>query len=171
MRFAVKEYVEEMGITGGFFERMFNTGPSQMDILEDADKIVPDTDPTYDEIQTSLGARHYGITTSEYRKRLSLRESCYILDSSGDITGLKYPECLESTLWGISPAAYRSRSAKAEASCSYSESEKQLLGAIPTRDRISHPIVRRRDTCWVATMRALPPPPPGSVYDEIPPLK
>jgi hypothetical protein len=174
MRSAVKDYVEEMGITASFFERMFNTDPSEIDILrgDDSEKIVPETDPTYDEIQTSLQARHFGITTSEYRKRESLTKSCYTYDSSGAMkANLAAYVCAQATRWGLSVTAYQSRSAKAEASCDYSESEKQLLEAIPRRDRISHPTVRRRDTCWVATMRALPPPPPGWVYDEIPPLK
>ena len=33
MRAAVRGYVEEMGITDSFFERMFNTEPSHMEIL------------------------------------------------------------------------------------------------------------------------------------------
>jgi hypothetical protein len=168
MRSAVKEYVEEMGITGGFFERMFNTPPSEIDILrgDDSEKIVPEMDPTYEEIETSRQARWYGLTTSEYRKRDSLRESCYILDSSGLITGLKYPECLESTLWGLSPATYRSRKAKADTRCgvSLSDTEKQLVEATPRKDRYSHPIYLQYLTCRVNVMRALP------SWDETQPL-
>jgi len=151
IRNVLKEYVEEMGITASFFERVFNTDPSEIDILrgDDSDKIVPDTDPTFDEVRTSLGARHYGLTTSEYRKRLSLRKSCGNRSSSDT-------DCDEATIWGLPPATYRSRSAKAEASCDYSDSEEQLLNAIPRRDRISHPIAIHRDNCWVSTMRGLP---------------
>jgi hypothetical protein len=162
MRSAVKEYVQEMGVTDSFFERMFNTDPSEIDILEDSEKIVPHTDPTYDEVQASGWARHYGITTSEYRKRLSLQESCGTPISAAERgRPEQYRDCREATMWGLPTATYRSRSVKAEANCNWSDSEKQLLDAIPTRDRISHPIFRRRDTCWVATMLALPPPPPG----------
>ena len=147
MRSAVKEYVEEMGITGTFFERMFNTDPSEMDILgDDAEKIVPYVDPTYGEIRTSLDARHYGITTLEYRRRNSLSKSCFGRP--------KY--CVGSIMWSSPPATYRSRSAKAEVTCDLSDSERQLLDAIPTRDRESHSIAVQRDTCWVNTMRGLP---------------
>jgi hypothetical protein len=43
MRSAVKKYVEEMGITDSFFERMFNTDPSDMEILrsDQSEMIVP----------------------------------------------------------------------------------------------------------------------------------
>jgi hypothetical protein len=171
MRSAVKEYVQEMGITDIFFERMFNTEPSEIDILGDeGDKIVPGTDPTYDEIVTSLGARHHGITTSEYRRRNSLRKSCFISDSSGLITGLKYPDCPEATMWDLPPATYRSRSAKAKVSCSFSDSEEQLLRTIPSKDRFSHLIYRRFNACWLDTMRGLPPPPKGFVRD-VPPTE
>jgi hypothetical protein len=147
MRSAVKEYVQEMGVTGSFFERMFNTDPSEIDILEDSEKLVPQTDPTYDEIQASLWARHYGITTSEYRKRFSLKDSC----------GVKYPDCPEATMWGLPVATYRSRSAKAVAKCgNLWESERQVLLATPKRDRPSLPIWVQHETCVVNAMRALP---------------
>jgi hypothetical protein len=43
MRDAVKTYVEEMGITDSFFEGMYNTDPSNIEVLrgEQSQKIVP----------------------------------------------------------------------------------------------------------------------------------
>jgi hypothetical protein len=152
MRSTVKEYVEEMGITAGFFDRMFNTPPSEIDIIgpRDWEKIVPEIDPTYEEIETSRNARAHGLTTSEYRKRDSLAKSCATYE------GLRGYLCAQSTRWGLSTADYQSRSAKAEANCTYSDGEKQMLEAIPRKDRYSHPLVRRRVNCFVAIMRGLP---------------
>ena len=154
MRSAVKGYVEEMGITGSFFERMFNTDPSEIDILRDDDtyKIVPRTDPTYDEITISHSAQWHGLTTSEYRKRHLLADSCFIYDSSGLITGLMDPDCRESTLWGLSPVDYRSRRAKADTKCSFSDGQQQLINATPKKDRYSLPFVRQRLTCRLNMM-------------------
>ena len=47
MRDAVKTYVEEMGITDSFFERMYNTDPSNIEVLrgDQSQKIVPFRDP------------------------------------------------------------------------------------------------------------------------------
>jgi hypothetical protein len=60
LRTVVKKYVEEMGITDTFFERMFNTDPSAIDIYrgEMSEKIVPVTDPVYDEIRTAERPEH-----------------------------------------------------------------------------------------------------------------
>jgi hypothetical protein len=43
MRDAVKTYVEEMGITDSFFERMYNTDRSNIEVLrgDQSQKIVP----------------------------------------------------------------------------------------------------------------------------------
>ena len=108
MRSAVKKYVEEMGITDSFFERMFNTDPSEMEILQidESEKIVPATDPVYDEIQTANLARRYGLTTSEYRKRASLASSCYEGISSGR-TPKQVVDCEQPIMWGLSLEDYR----------------------------------------------------------------
>ena len=47
MRDAVKTYVEEMGITDSFFERMYNTDRSNIEVLrgDQSQKIVPFRDP------------------------------------------------------------------------------------------------------------------------------
>jgi hypothetical protein len=111
MRSDVKKYVQEMGITDNFFERMFNTDPSEIEIyrgVEKTKKIIPARDPVWDEIDTSENARRYGLTTSEYRKRNSLAiRTCSALVIN-NLKGLI--ECMESNLWGISSEDYRSRS-------------------------------------------------------------
>ena len=158
MRSAVKKYVEEMGITDSFFERMFNTEPSAIEIYrgDESEKIVPHTDPTYDEIATSNQAQQYGVTTSEIRRRESLWNSTcatfFPYQGSGDRK--KFVDCYLSIMWGLSVEDYRSRSAKATAKCGaeYSDSEKQIISATPRKERFSLPFAVRRRTCFLNTM-------------------
>jgi len=150
MRSAVKKYVEEMGITDSFFERMFNTDPSAIAIYrgDESEKIVPFTDPTHDEIVTSQVAQQYGVTTLEYRRRKSLAESCSMND--------KFMDCYEPIMWGLSPDVYRSRSAMVKIRCDagLSESEKEHFNATPRKDRILLPFAVRIYACRVNTMLA-----------------
>jgi hypothetical protein len=180
MRSAVKGYVEEMGVTDGFFERMFNKDPSGIDILrgpDESEKIVPETDPTYDEIETSRKAQQYGLTTSEYRKRDLLANSCYTYDRSGVMKiNLATYLCVNSSRWGLSVTDFQSRSAKAEARCIFPDAEKKRIDeTIPKRDRYSDPIYLQYITCRLNTMRALPSwdettpsPPQGSPPKRLP---
>jgi ATP-dependent protease ClpP protease subunit len=133
MRSAVKKYVEEMGI-------IYRGDKSE--------KIVPHTDPTYDEISTSQSAQMHGVTTSEYRRRESLAESCssFISSSMND----KFVDCYESIMWGLSPDVYRSRSAMVKMRCGgFWESE---INATPIKDRWSLPVVVRYYACKLNTM-------------------
>jgi hypothetical protein len=146
MRDAVKKYVEEMGITDSFFERMYNTDPSNIEILRgnQSEKIIPFRDPVYDEIYTAERAQEYGLTTSEYRKR--------------DLLGLDCPniymgDCQKSIMWGLSLEECRSRQKKVYAICPfYTKSEARLYDAIPTKDRHSLPFVAKRIACEVSIM-------------------
>jgi hypothetical protein len=146
MRSAVKKYVEEMGITDSFFERMFNTEPSDIEIfrLDEAEKIVPLRDPVYDEIETATMARTYGLTTSEYRKRVSLA-----LRSCSDRR-----DCLDEIMWGLSVEDFRSRWAKVDAACGHwSDSEKEIISTTPMKDRQALPFVAKFYACRVNTMQ------------------
>jgi hypothetical protein len=137
MRAAVRKYVEEMGITESFLERMFNTDPSDINVLrgEESERIVPRTDPTYDEIITASAAQQFGLTTSEYRRRESLAQSCFTSQFKA-----KYPDCYDSTLWGLSPEVYRSRSAMVKTRCGISDSQMQVLHTTPRKDQRSLPL-------------------------------
>jgi hypothetical protein len=145
MQAAVRKYVEEMGITDSFFERMYNTDPSNIEILrgDQSQKIVPLRDPVYDETITANGAQWYGLTTSEYRKRvLMASSSCPVVEWL----------CRESMMWGISPEDYLSRLGNVQASCGYSESELQLISATRLRDLDSLPFVAKHIACGVNIM-------------------
>jgi hypothetical protein len=152
MRSAVKKYVEEMGITDSFFERMFNTDPSDIEILgsDQSEKIVPASDPLYDEISTAESAKRYGLTTSEFRKRNALTRSCW--DSTPGIP--EYEDCREPIMWGLSLEDYRSRFATVEAKCGgLSDSEMQTMSATPIKDRQALPFIAKFTACLVNTMQ------------------
>ncbi|MBR0797347.1 hypothetical protein JQ615_18325 [Bradyrhizobium jicamae] len=152
MRSAVKKYVEEMGITDSFFEQMFNTEPSNMEIfsLDEIEKMVPVSDPVYDEIQTAFMARRYGLTTSEYRKRDLLTRSCW----DGTRTPARVVDCQEPLLWGLSLEDYRSREAMVKAKCGeFSDSEKQIISATPRKNREALPFFVKFLACQLDTMR------------------
>ena len=153
VRSTVKAYVQEMGITDTFFERMFNTDPSGMEIYRgsDLEKIVPATDPVYDEILTSHAAQQYGLTTAEYRKRLSLAGSCLSITRELKVKS-KYPDCHEATMWNLSPEVYRSRAAMVKTRCNFSESDRQVLNATPTKDQHTLPFVVQYYACQLSTM-------------------
>lgn len=59
----LKGYVQEMGLTDNFYQEMVNAEPSNIKLYvgDNINRLVPETDPTYDEIQISYRARRYGI--------------------------------------------------------------------------------------------------------------
>ena len=74
----IKSYTTEMGITDGFYQQMVNTEPSKMVIYKDDEfqKLIPAHDPVFDEVIIAIGARKYGITTSQMRQRDKDAERC-----------------------------------------------------------------------------------------------
>ena len=154
MRDTVKTYVEEMGITDNFFERIYNTDSSKIEILrgDQSQKIVPARDPVHDEIDTAEKAEGYGLTTSEYRKRDLLSDSSCPISFEHPRVKPTWYDCVQSIMWGISPEDYRSRSAKVKTSCGYSKSEAQLFYTTPQKDRRSLPFVTKHIACVVDIM-------------------
>jgi len=141
----IKSYVYEMGITENFYQQLVNTPPSEMVTYgwSDYRKIVPENDPTYDEVRISYEAREYGVTTtSEMRQRELDAEQCYKL-ALGD----SFSACYESRKWGLSERVYRERQDKAWRACQLGDEEIKIVSAIPSRERKDHPILIRRESC------------------------
>jgi hypothetical protein len=142
----IKSYISEMGVTDSFYQQMVNTEPSQMIIYgsNDSESVVPQNDPTYDEVSTSYDARRYGITTSEMRQRKKDAEkecSKFIQDIYRRLT------CTEAIEWGLSERVYRERQPKSDQNCGISDDEITILNAVPRRGRMDHPIIIRLETC------------------------
>ena len=109
-----------MGITANFYQQMVNTPPSQMVTYgwSDYRTIVPEIDPTYDEVRISYEAREYGVTTSEMRQRELDAEQCYALADTSKIS-----DCVDSRKWGLGELVYGERQKKAFRSCGLSDDE------------------------------------------------
>jgi hypothetical protein len=145
----LKNYVAEMGVTDNFYQSMVNTEPSAIMIYRAAtiDKLVSASDPTNDEIGTANGARIYGITTSEYRKRSDEAATCW--------NGLvqRTPDCYSAIMWGLSESVYRERSAKVGRDCRFSakqvfsDEQQAIIDKTPLKQKNDLPFVERLYTC------------------------
>ncbi len=141
----LKSYMQEMGITDLFYREMVNTQPSDMKLYvgQDIEKIVPESDPTYDEVITSYLARVYGADdTVEMRARRKDSENCVALapDPNREST------CSEAIMWGLSERVYRERHTKI-AQCKLSDEEENTLKLVNSKERRDHPITRKHEAC------------------------
>jgi hypothetical protein len=151
----VKSYVAEMGVTDNFYQEMVNTEPSGIRIYRMATigRLLPETDPTNDEITTANAARRYGITTGEYRRRSAeALSSCTV--AKGDLAKIY---CSEAMMWGLSESVYRERQAKVS-NCrfstfqTFSDEQLAILDKTPTKQRNALPFVERAYECERNTM-------------------
>jgi hypothetical protein len=112
----VREYVQSMGVTDSFYEQMVNTEPSEIRLYRgnEITNLVPDTDPTYDEIQNSYDARKYGVSAGEMRHRKSIaKQKCSFSDIADATEALHaIHECYQAVFWGLDIGTYRERNSK-----------------------------------------------------------
>ena len=142
---SVKSYVHEMGVQDGFYQVMVNTEPSKMRVYglkeygrSDIQSLVPELDPTFDEIETSYAAREHGISTLEMRSRRAEAENrCSISNI----------ECEGSILWGLSERVFNERRAQTQKCFPNKEQENSILDLVKTKARPDHPITLKRETC------------------------
>ena len=149
---SLKRYIEEMGLSDNFYNQMVTTEPSSMvlygDTLcqrlrtctasgyRDIYRLVPQRDPTFDEIKVAYDARWHGIDTAEMRRRAAAAESC-----DGDIY------CVKAKEWGLSVAVFRERWSRTDAQCAISDVERAVLKSIKRRDERDHPLFLKREMC------------------------
>jgi hypothetical protein len=101
---AVRDYVGEMGVTDSFYESMVNTPPEQAKTYwgEAIDQLVPQIDPTHDEINTAYEARKYGTDPATMRSRQQLVDQrCsrfYWSERNGPGDRLGYHRCKDAIL-------------------------------------------------------------------------
>ena len=146
---ALKRYVTEMGITDNFYQQMVNTEPSKVAIYNgrDIQNLVPEADPTFEEIQIAYQARRYGVTTSEMRLRHKDMDNCEKLVFPDNLN------CMGAAAWGLSPRVYVERYKKVSRECWFAENKMEseedvaALFAVPRKAREEHPITIRRETC------------------------
>ncbi len=139
----IKEYVQSMGVTDLFYQEMVNTEPSNIRLYRDEEikKLVPENDPTYDEITNSYTARRYGIDTAEMRRRdKDAEDKCTPLFN--DIQ--KHTVCAEAIRWGLSERVYEEREKKEQ--CKLSDEDLKVLKEAGRRWRDS-PLALRHEAC------------------------
>jgi hypothetical protein len=152
---SLKRYIEEMGLSDSFYNQMVTTEPSSMVLYGDSlcqrlractgssgyrdiYRLVPQRDPTFDEIEVAYDARWYGIDTAEMRRRAAAAESC----------GIRDLDCKMAAEWGLSMADYRDRWNRADAQCPrFSDVEGAVLKSVKRRDSRDHPIYLKREAC------------------------
>jgi len=144
----LKNYVAEMGVSDNFYQEMVNTEPSGIRIYrtETIDRLVSPSDPTNDEIVTANGARNYGITTSEYRKRSDEAATCV------NAKLVHTSDCYGAIMWELSESVYRERWAKVARDCQVSDEELAILEKTPIKQKNDLPFVERVFTCRRNTM-------------------
>jgi hypothetical protein len=155
----IKTYVSEMGITDDFYQKIVNTNPSEITIYKghDSQTLVPDVDPTYDEITVSYESRVYGITPLEYRQRARDVEDCKSLYP--DLNPfLRFSDpfsfsCEEAMYWGLSKQVYLERNAHAIEACwfnshqEYSDEEQKIQDGTPLISKRDLSLVIRHENC------------------------
>ncbi len=150
---SVKAYISEMRIAENFYYQMVNTEPSQMIRydFEASRRLVPERDPLHDEIEVSYDARRYGVSTVEMRIREQAADRCELSPNDPD----SYMTCGEAQRWGLSERVYRERIKGMN--CSFTDSERGILRALPKRERKDHPAWMRSETCERRHMLGLNP--------------
>ena len=143
---SVKNYVQEMGVQDRFYQIMVNTEPAKMKLYglsffgrADIETLVPNIDPTFQEIEISYAAREYGTSTAEMRSRKTQAiEQCNVVDF----------DCTNAMKWGLTKAIYKERNARTRTQC-YGDGDQVLnaLHLIKAKERPNHPLFLKREAC------------------------
>jgi hypothetical protein len=154
----IRQYVAEMGITDNFYQQMINTEPSEMVVYGDQSvefgelrkelgirnvvnnwkRLIPESDPVWQEVQISYDARAHGTTTSEMRQRKKEAEVCYNYKADRALA------CIDAIEWGLTERVYIERNKQAQV-CFHDENQKLLR--IPLKERRDHPVWIQREDC------------------------
>jgi hypothetical protein len=154
----VKDYVREMGISDAFYDAMVNTEVSEARLYRgnEIKILVPDTDPTYDEIQNSYLARQYGVSAQEMRRRRSeIKELCDPLytNLSDKKSVHRYAMCLGAIYWGIDPATYERIHNFPD--CQLTADEMNIFFETEAKKRRDLPFVIKQENCKIETVKRL----------------
>jgi hypothetical protein len=143
----LEAYVHEMGIADDFYQEIVSTNPSSMKLYDrkDIEAMVPEKDPTYDELETSYEARGYGVDTAEMRRRQAKSDKC----DSNILEELS--TCAQALKWGLSERAYFKRRGKI-AWCDLTEEEKNTLSLEKRKEQRDHPLYQKREACVRSVM-------------------
>lgn len=125
---------------------MVNTEPSSMAKYDSSnyERLIPRNDPVHDEIMVSARARRLGTSTHEMRKRdIEADNKCRY----GEIGQRAYDVCMPAIEWGLSEQVFLDRKSKADEACEISNKDSDILGQIPRKQRMDHPILSKKFAC------------------------
>ena len=148
--FIKKKYINEMGVTKRFSEITLNTPPESMYKLygEQAEQIIPKVDVVHDEMEVSISARQYGITTEEFRKRSKFADENCAYKSTSEMI-----DCMEAAKWGLSRSEYSKRIQFTE-KCKLSDKEIEVLKGLAAQgaEWREHPAAIQNYECKISVM-------------------
>jgi hypothetical protein len=147
----IRDYVREMGVSDAFYDAMVNTEVSEVRLYhgDEIKKIIPETDPTYDEIDNAYDARRHGVSAGEMRRRKSIvKQKCEPLLSSADrSTWSRFGDCMEATYWGLDIATYERAAKNGFPECSLSEDEIKIYRGTNIKKHRDLPFVAKHEAC------------------------
>jgi hypothetical protein len=113
LREDVNDYILEMGARPEFASTMLETVPESMHLYygDEIHELVAERDTVYDEIKVAEDARHYGVSTQEYRQRdQEVRVECDLNRFIDVSRGLElWKICEEAIRWGLRESVYLRR--------------------------------------------------------------
>lgn len=146
----IKDYVREMGISDSFYETMVNTEVPDIRLYrgDQINKLVPETDPTYDEIENGYEARKYGVSAEEMRQRKSIaKQKCKPLFSDDPGALGRVLDCEQATYWGLDEATYKRVSKNGFPQCRPSDDELKIYNATGIKKRRDLPSYIKLEAC------------------------
>ena len=146
----IKDYVREMGVSDAFYDAMVNTEVSDVRLYRDNEinRLVPETDPTSDEIENGYDARKYGISAGEMRRRKAVaKQKCDPLFSDTPESHHRYSNCREAIFWGLDISAYDRASKDAFRECHLSDDDLKIYGATDIKKRRDLPLFIKFEAC------------------------
>jgi hypothetical protein len=145
----LKSYVQEMGATDIVYQEMVNTEPSDIKLYwgDEIKKLIPERDPTFDEVMTSYDARQYGLSnTSEMRIRNKEFETCNLNQLKG---GEKIRTDCRFLLWGLSERVFSEREKQRREKC---KPETELWKSLKIKEVREHPTFLNFEACQRSIM-------------------
>jgi hypothetical protein len=150
----IREYVRAMGVSDAFYDAMVNTEVSDIRRFrfDEINKLVPKTDPIYDEIENSYSARRYGVSAAEMRRRESeVNQACQQrqedLEKDLEKEIHRLTVCSQSIYWGLDQRTYEERAKKALQNCRLSDDEYKIARATDIKKQRDLPFNLRRAAC------------------------
>jgi hypothetical protein len=146
----IKDYVREMGVGDSFYEAMVNTEVSDTRLYHgnEIKKLVPETDPAYDEIENGYEARRYGVSAAEMRLRKTVvKQRCQPLFSDSPGALGRVMDCEQAIYWGLDDVTYKRVAKNGFPQCAPSEEDLKIYQATDIKKRRDLPFYIKQETC------------------------